>query len=168
MQQPLTAASRATAGLCLRPLTDEAGAICIVTICARAALSVEEAYRASRGEGRFAVISDPASYARFLAGSGQDPTLWKVAWDGQEIAGQVLCRIERDRAEVFEVSVRPGWRRRGLARALLAHALNRLHDRGVTVVRLHTREDSPDRAADLYQQLGFRTVKRFPRYRKPL
>lgn len=38
----------------------------------------------------------------------------------------------------------------------------------MTVVGLHTREDNPDRAPALYEQLGFRTAKRHPRCRKPL
>ncbi len=63
--------------------------------------------------------------------------------------------------------MRPAWRRRGVARALLTAALLGLRDRGVSVVRLHTVREFPTRAWQLYEELGFRTLKEFPRYRKP-
>ncbi len=130
--------------------------------------SVAESYHASRPGGRFDVSATPEEYAQFLAGAEHDPALWQVAWDGEQVAGQALSVVERGRAEVFEVSVRPGWRRRGLARALLTRGLNVLFERGVEVARLHTQAENPDRASALYESVGFRTVKRFPRYRKPL
>jgi ribosomal protein S18 acetylase RimI-like enzyme len=130
--------------------------------------SVAESYRASRPGGRFDVSDTSDEYARFLASAEHDPTLWQVAWHTDQIAGQVLSVVERGRAEVFEVSVRPGWRRQGLARALLTRGLNVLLNRGVEVVRLHTQAENPDRASVLYESTGFRIVKRFPRYRKSL
>ena len=90
-----------------------------------------------------------------------------MAWEGEEVAGQVLCRIERGRGEVYEVSVRPEWRRRGLARGLLAHGLRALQQRGVQTVRLHTVAEFPTQAKNLYGSVGFRVRKEFPRYRKP-
>lgn len=130
--------------------------------------SVAEAYHASRANGRFDMSDTPEEYAEFLAGSEHDPALWQVAWEGDQIAGHVLSVIERGRAEVFEVSVRPNWRRQGLARALLTRGLNTLLDRGVEIVRLHTQAENPDHAGVLYESVGFRALKRFPRYRKSL
>jgi len=74
--------------------------------------------------------------------------------------------FERGRAVIDEVSVRPAWRRRGLARALLTRALRDLRSRGVAVVRLNTNAQFRTRARDLYTSLGFRVVKEFPHYRK--
>ncbi|HEV8190597.1 MAG TPA: GNAT family N-acetyltransferase [Ktedonobacterales bacterium] len=130
--------------------------------------SVAQSYHASRPHGRFDVSDTPDEYAQFLAGAEHDPTLWQAAWDGDQVAGQVLSVVERGRAEVFEVSVHPGWRRQGLARALLTRGLNVFYDRGVEIVRLHTQAEHPDRASVLYESAGFRTLKRFSRYRKPL
>jgi mycothiol synthase len=90
-----------------------------------------------------------------------------VAWEGDQVVGQVLSIIRNGRAEVFEVSVRPAWRRRGLARALLAQALLTLRGRGIEVIRLGTVYEFRTRARDLYRSVGFRVLKEFPRYRKP-
>jgi mycothiol synthase len=120
--------------------------------------SVAEAYHTSRPQGRFDVSDTPDEYAEFLAGHEHDPILWQVAWEGDQVVGQALSVIERGRAEVFEVSVRPGWRRQGLARALLTRGLNVLLDHGVEIVRLHTQAENPDRASVLYESVGFRTL----------
>lgn len=134
---------------------------------ARIATSVDESYRGEYDGGRYAEQFDPAAYAEELAGPGHDPSLWRVAWAGDEIAGQVIPRVERGRAEIYEVSVRPAWRRRGIARALLVEAIRELRRREIAVVRLHTVAEFPTRAVELYQSLGFNTLKEFPRYRKP-
>jgi mycothiol synthase len=95
-----------------------------------------------------------------------DRTLWQVAWDGDQIAGLVLPVIDQGRAALDEVIVRPAWRRRGLARALLTRALGDLRSRGITLIRIATWAEFPTRACDLYASLGFRVLKEFPRYRK--
>jgi ribosomal protein S18 acetylase RimI-like enzyme len=76
--------------------------------------------------------------------------------------------VENGEAEIFEVSVRPAWRRRGLARGLLSLALRGVRERGIDVIRLRTSNEFRTRAQDLYRSVGFRVVKEFPRYRKPL
>jgi ribosomal protein S18 acetylase RimI-like enzyme len=129
---------------------------------------VNKAYQAEYEAGRYDSASSPDDFVDDLRQGVQDPTLWKVGWAGGAIVGQVLSVIERGRAEVFEVSVLPAWRRRGLARCLMVHALREIRSRGVTEIRLHTRDDFRTRARDLYAQLGFRVLKEFPRYRKPL
>lgn len=129
--------------------------------------SIGEAYAHEYDAGRFAEDFDHGAYAAELSSPRYDPTLWQVAWDGEQIAGQALPVIENGRAELFEVSVRPAWRRRGLGRALVARALHDLRGRGVEVIRLHTNAGFRTRAKDLYQSVGFRVLKEFPRYRKP-
>ena len=130
------------------------------------ARSVAEAYRDEYPDERYHEPMDVAAYADELAGPRFDLSLAQVAWAGDEPAGQVIPLIERGRAEIYEVSVRPAYRRRGLARALLARQLDELRARGVAVVRLHTMAEFPTQAATLYQSLGFRVLKKFPRYRK--
>jgi ribosomal protein S18 acetylase RimI-like enzyme len=133
------------------------------------AASVREAYQNEYAGGRFSeeYDLDTSAYVAQLSGPKHDPVLWQVAWDGDQVAGQVLPVIEQGRAEVFEVSVRPTWRRRGLARGLLSRALQTLRERGMDVIRLHTVAEFRTRARDLYGSLGFRVLKEFPRYRKP-
>lgn len=130
--------------------------------------SVFEAYRDEYPGGRYSESDDVQQYLAELEKPRYDPAHWQVAWAGEEVAGQAMARIEGDRAEVFEVSVRPAWRRRGLARALLAAALDELDACQVSEVQLGTMAEFPTRAVDLYTSMGFRIVKTSPRYRKPL
>ena len=95
-----------------------------------------------------------------------DPKLWHVAWDGDEIAGQVFMVIENGQVEVNQVSVRPAWRHKGLGRALLTRALRDVRERGEEVIWLDTYAEYPTRAVDMYRSLGFYISKEFPRYRK--
>lgn len=99
---------------------------------------------------------------------GFDPSLCFVAWDGGQVAGQVLCRVDKGRGEMAEVSVREAWRRRGLAKALLAWALQAFGERGVKRVRLHTVAENQYGSVRLYQSVGFRVIKDHIRYRKPM
>lgn len=131
------------------------------------ASSIHAAYQQEFPAGRFGEVFDAAAYVAGWQIPPHDPTLWQVAWDADQIAGQVMSVVEDGRASVFEVSVRPEWRRRGLARGLLLHALHTLRARGVDVIRLHTNANFRTRARDLYQSVGFRVLKEFPRYRKP-
>ena len=68
-----------------------------------------------------------------------DPSLWRVAWDGDDVVGMVRSFInagenaeyERKRGYTQYISVRRPWRRRGIARALLVMGLHALKERGV-------------------------------------
>ena len=129
--------------------------------------AVWDSIQASYVKGRYAEDPTEERFRAYFEASEHDPALWQVAWDGEEVAGQVLCKIERGRGEVYEVSVRPQWRRRGLARGLLAYGLRALEERGVSTVRLHTVSEFPTQAKNLYGSVGFHVRKAFPRYRKP-
>src|ERR1051326_6826205 len=97
-----------------------------------------------------------------------EPALCFVAWEGEEVAGQVLCRITKGRGEITEVNVRKPWRRRGIARALLVLALKALHDRELAVARLHTLRNNLYGSIPLYESVGFRKLKETYWYRKPM
>jgi ribosomal protein S18 acetylase RimI-like enzyme len=115
---------------------------------------------------RYVIHYDPTRHLAELCDPKHDPTLWLVAWEGDQIAGQVLSVFENGKGEVFQVSVRPAWRRRGLARSLLLRALHGLRARGMDDIWLDTVSEYPTHAKDLYQSVGFRVVKETPRYRK--
>ena len=105
-----------------------------------------------------------------------DPDLWVVAWDGPEIAGLVLNVIDpadearkgERRGALGSVAVRRPWRRRGLARALIARSLGLLRDRGATSAALGVDGENPHQAMTLYESCGFRIVSSFTTWRKPL
>jgi ribosomal protein S18 acetylase RimI-like enzyme len=129
---------------------------------------VDACYRDEFDQGRFLDEFNVEWYAQRLAQPPHDLPLYQVAWAGDQIIGQVLSVVEAGSAEVFEVSVLPAWRRKGVARALLGRTLGELRKRGTPVIRLHTVAEFKTRARDLYQSVGFRRVKEFPRYRKPI
>ena len=93
----------------------------------------------------------------------EDPSLWVIAFDGDEIAGGVEGRIDpaenahhrRERGLIQGVWVRRRWRRRGLARALLARGLVRLRDHAMTSAYLGVDGLNPNQAMSLYESLGF-------------
>ena len=68
-----------------------------------------------------------------------DPSLWQVAWDGDAVAGMVLNYLDdeenraygRKRGYTETICVRRPWRRRGLARALLARSFRVLREQGL-------------------------------------
>jgi mycothiol synthase len=132
-------------------------------------------YRAIWDSIQMAYVNSPQNalateddYQEWLASPAFDPTLWHVAWEGDRIAGQTLCEIASGRGEMAEVSVGAPWRRRGLGRALVVAGLRALAERGVREARLHARADNIYGAPRLYERAGFRPLKRFVRYRKPL
>ena len=116
------------------------------------------------------------SYDRWVKTSHFDPSLWVVAWDGNEPAGASINLIDPDENEAWgfrrgwldSVWVRRPWRRRGLARALVARSLRVLRERGMTSAILGVDADNPTGALGVYESNGFRVHKRSTAYRKPL
>ena len=132
-----------------------------------------EAFRDHWGEAEWT----EADWIRFDADpDNADPSLWRVGWDGDEIAGVIMTTVPaeenerhgRRRVYVAGVSVRRPWRRRGLARALLASSLVGARDAGYDAATLGVDSDSPTGATDLYRSLGFEPFRTFTSYRKRL
>jgi GNAT superfamily N-acetyltransferase len=104
------------------------------------------------------------------------PELWVVAWDGDEITGGVTNAIFAAENEAFgrargwmeTVFVRRRWRRRGLGAAIVARALVRLRDAGMTSAGLGVDSDNPSGALALYERAGFNIHRRSAAYRKPM
>ena len=105
-----------------------------------------------------------------------NPELFQIAWDGDEVVGTVLNYISQEENSEFnrkrgyteEITVRRPWRRRGLARALIARSFKVLKERGMTQAALAVDAENISGALKLYQDMGFRTVKRYTTYHKPL
>jgi mycothiol synthase len=104
------------------------------------------------------------------------PELWKVAWDGDQVAGTVLNfidhtenkRFKRLRGYTEDICVRRPYRRRSLASSLLTQSLQRLKDLGLQEASLGVDTDNPSGALQLYQRVGFNAIKRSAAYRKTL
>jgi len=132
-----------------------------------------EAFRDHWGENEWT----EAEWSRFeVEPQHADPRFWRVGWDGDQVAGSIVTTVPteenerhgRSRVYVSMVSVRPQWRRRGLARALLASSLVGARDAGFTSASLGVDADSPTGATDLYRSLGFEPERTFTSWRKRL
>jgi ribosomal protein S18 acetylase RimI-like enzyme len=132
-----------------------------------------EAFRDHWGEAEWT----EESWREFDANpDNADSSLWRVGWDGDEVAGVIITTVPteenerhgRNRVYVGGVSVRRPWRRRGLARALLASSLVAAREAGHTGASLGVDTDSPTGATELYRSLGFEPAKTFTAWRKPL
>jgi mycothiol synthase len=113
-------------------------------------------------------------WIRFRDEPEYEPELFVVAFDGAAIAGHVLNTIDPsdDEAQVRglldSVCVRRPWRRRGLARALIARSLHVLRDRGARSAYLGVDGENPNQAMSLYESAGFRITSSETTYRKPI
>lgn len=92
------------------------------------------------------------------------PHLWKVAWDGDEVAGLVgnfVDKVEneefnRKRAYTEDISVGRKWRKRGLAKALLAESICMFQEMGeFDETTLSVDADNPSGALNLYTNMGY-------------
>ena len=115
-------------------------------------------------------------YQRFIEFPYHDPTLWKIAWDGEGVAGQVKSFIDtaqndahgRQRGWTESISTSRRWRRRGVAKALIVESIRELAARGMTEVALGVHTENPNGAYALYEGLGYELVRTWTTYRKPL
>jgi mycothiol synthase len=97
-----------------------------------------------------------------------DPTLWRLAWDGDDLAGFVIP-VETDRgALIDDLAVRKPWRGRGVAHGLLLAAFAALRDRGQTVARLYVDAQNVTNAVRVYVAAGMHVSRRFDVMEKPL
>jgi mycothiol synthase len=115
-------------------------------------------------------------FAERLADPDLDVSLWRVAWDGDEVAGVVTTFVFAEenatlglsRGWLEHVSVRRPWRRRGLASALILSACVGLRERGIAEAALGVDSDSLTGALGLYENLGFTVARRATTYRRSL
>jgi mycothiol synthase len=131
----------------------------------------QEAFRDHLGAGP----PGENSYREFLDSPYFDPSLWRVAWAGEEVAGQVRSYINqpenramgRRRGYTENISVRRPYRRRGLARALLVQSLQAVKERGMEEAALGVLTENVHGALRLYESVGFRVVRGWTTLRKP-
>jgi ribosomal protein S18 acetylase RimI-like enzyme len=113
-------------------------------------------------------------YLSWQANPKFNPALWKVAWDGEEVAGMVQNFIDeaeneeyrRKRGYTENISVRRPWRRRGLARALIAESMRFLKELGMQEAALGVDTENLSDAFRLYEGLGYKYVKRWTVFNK--
>ena len=104
------------------------------------------------------------------------PQLWKVAWEGDQVAGMVLNRIDEAQNEQYGrrrghsqgIFVRRPWRRRGLARSLLVQSIHMFRDMGMEETALGVDTQNPSGALQLYESVGYRQVSCLTFFNRPM
>jgi ribosomal protein S18 acetylase RimI-like enzyme len=101
-----------------------------------------------------------------------DPTLWFLAIAGEEIVGMSLCiaglQDDPTGGYIYQLGVRPAWRRRGIALALLYHTFAQFRRRGYAAVELDVDSQSLTGALRVYERAGMHVVRQSIDYEKEL
>jgi mycothiol synthase len=116
------------------------------------------------------------AFQRWISRPTFDPSLWVIAFDGDEVAGGVMNSIDDEENEALGIKrgwlasvwTRRQWRRRGLAKAAIGRSLAIHRDRGMTTAGLGVDADNPSGALGLYEDMGFEVDFRSTAWRKPL
>jgi ribosomal-protein-alanine N-acetyltransferase len=82
---------------------------------------------------------------------------------GHQVIAAIVIWMILDEAHIATLAVHPEYRRRGIGRQLLAHALRDAIKLGASQAMLEVRVGNLA-AQDLYRQFGFRITGRRPRY----
>jgi len=139
----------------------------------RAIWDAKEAARRDHWDYRPTTEQD---YHRWTTSRVFTPELWKVAWDGDQVAGMVLNRLDKEQNEKYQrkrgytqdVFVQRPWRRRGLARALLVQSIQMFRQIGMDETALGVDTQNPHGALELYGSVGYRAIKRHTFFNKPM
>jgi ribosomal protein S18 acetylase RimI-like enzyme len=115
-------------------------------------------------------------FKRMLDDPLLDPSLWKIAWVGDTVVGQVKSFINAEenaemgylRGYTEYISTHVEWRNKGIAGALLAASLRELKARGMTEAALGADTDNPGGAFQLYTKMGFQLRSYEAAYAKAL
>lgn len=115
-------------------------------------------------------------FQRWFTMPNLDTSMWRVAWDGDQVAGSVFTlvwpeeneRLGLSRGWLEHISVRRPWRKRGLASALIAETLRLFRDMGLAEGALGVDAENASGALRLYESLGFRRHRTGIAFRKAL
>ncbi len=138
-------------GVDVRPVTwDDARAVWEAD---QLAFADHHGYTAPTEEDFQSLLDDP----------NQDPELWKVAFSGDDIVGQVLNFVNHPENEEYgrlrgyteDIAVVPGWRKRGIASSLICESIEMFRELGMEEVALGVHTTNPTGALSLYETLGY-------------
>jgi ribosomal protein S18 acetylase RimI-like enzyme len=108
-------------------------------------------------------------FARWHPWMTNDPSfdagVWFLAEAREGLAGVCLCWRE---GWVKDLAVAPSFRGRGIGEALLRHALDAFHERGLRTVGLKVDADNPTGAVRLYERVGMTLDRRYLMFSSPV
>lgn len=104
------------------------------------------------------------------------PKIWKIAWDGDQVAGIVMNFVNekeneeyaRKRGYTENISVGRPWRKRGLAKSLIVQSMQMFKAMGFTETALGVDAENISGALHLYKALGYQVTKKATTYRKAM
>lgn len=96
-------------------------------------------------------------FVGYLEGHAVATGAWRRRSDPEVLGSRALAEVKR-------MYVAPGWQRRGLARAMLAHLERTAAEHGTEVLVLETGTAQPEAIA-LYESSGYEPVPGFGHYR---
>jgi ribosomal protein S18 acetylase RimI-like enzyme len=122
------------------------------------------------------VPPDEDQFQRWLKDVKDEFPLWKVGFDGDQIAGQVQNFVNKEENAEYNrlrgytegISTRRAWRKQGLARYLLTESMKMFKEMGMTETALGVDAENPNGALQLYESVGYRVQRKGVTYRKPV
>lgn len=115
---------------------------------------------------------EPRDFEHFIADETAteryDPSLWFLALEGDEPVGTALCEAYPERGWSNTIGVRPAWRGRGIATALLRHAFAEFRRRGLREAALGVDAQNPTGATRVYERAGMRVERQYDVFEKGL
>ena len=106
--------------------------------------------------------------ARRCAHPVADPSLWRIAWEGNEPVAAILPYPFEGMAWIRELGVRSRWRGRAIGRALLLDAFAALHAGGHRRIGLGVDAQNATGATRLYESAGMTVTLRHEYHRRVL
>lgn len=127
---------------------------------------MEEAFQDHYGHMR----SSYEQWAHWEFNETFDPSLWFLAFEGDAIAGGIICRHLRDLdlGWVGQLAVLRPWRRKGLGMALLLHAFGEFYRHGIYKIGLGVDSQNLTGATRLYERAGMHVALQSDTYEKEL
>ena len=122
------------------------------------------------------VPPDEDDFAAWQDDTNFDPSLWMIAWEGDEVVGTVMNFINKEENQKFNrkrgytenICTRRAWRKQGVASALLTHSIQMFIDMGMEETALGVDTENPSGALNIYKGVGYTEFERHITYRKPL
>jgi ribosomal protein S18 acetylase RimI-like enzyme len=106
------------------------------------------------------ITESPDAFAGFLRGLPSSVRLFAAVDDAGAARATSGSEVFGEYARIFFVNTEPGWRRRGIGRAMTLEALRAAASSGARRAFLHATDDS----ACVYTRLGFEAAGRLTRY----